>query len=83
MWLRDFLRKDLPRCRTMIYGYNSKLSSYGINTILDFGRELVEEIKKIRNKKEVTSHHSYEIKQEHSANRSYLASTSAHHFYCP
>jgi hypothetical protein len=55
MWLRDFLSKDLPRCRTMIYGYNSKLSSHGIDTILDYGRELMEEIKKIRNTKEVTS----------------------------
>ncbi|KAJ5565742.1 hypothetical protein N7535_007380 [Penicillium sp. DV-2018c] len=52
MWLRDFLSKDLPRCRTMIYGYNSKLSSHGVDTILDYGRELMEEIKKIRNTKE-------------------------------
>ncbi|KAF3002276.1 hypothetical protein E8E15_000969 [Penicillium rubens] len=53
MWLRDFLSKDLPRCRTMIYGYNSKLSSHGVDTILDYGRELMEEIKKIRNTKEL------------------------------
>src|SRR5882762_919747 len=55
MWLRDFLCKDLPRCRTMIYGYNSKLSSRGVDTILDYGRELMEELKKIRNTKEVVS----------------------------
>lgn len=53
MWLPDFLSKDLPQCRTMIYGYNSKLSSHGVDTILDHGRELMEEIKKIRNTKEV------------------------------
>jgi hypothetical protein len=53
MWLRDFLSKDLSQCRTMIYGYNSKLSSHGVDTILDYGRELMEEIKKIRNTKEV------------------------------
>ena len=53
MWLRDFLSKDLPSCRTMIYGYNSKLSSHGINTIMDYGRELLEELKKIRNTEEV------------------------------
>ncbi|CAI7656122.1 unnamed protein product [Penicillium palitans] len=53
MWLRDFLSKDLPQCRTMIYGYNSKLSSHGVDTILDYGRELMEEIKEIRNTKEV------------------------------
>ncbi|OCK73381.1 hypothetical protein K432DRAFT_410741 [Lepidopterella palustris CBS 459.81] len=48
MWLRDFLSKDLPCCRTMIYGYNSKLSSHGIDTIMDYGRELIEELKKVR-----------------------------------
>jgi hypothetical protein len=48
MWLRDFLSKDLPYCRTMIYGYNSKLSSHGIDTIMDYGRELIEELKKVR-----------------------------------
>jgi hypothetical protein len=37
----------------MIYGYNSKLSSHGVDTILDYGRELIEEIKNIRNTKEV------------------------------
>ncbi|EXA31288.1 hypothetical protein FOVG_17412 [Fusarium oxysporum f. sp. pisi HDV247] len=53
MWLRDFLSKDLPCCRTMIYGYNSKLSSHGIDTIMDYGRELMEELKKIRNTEEL------------------------------
>ncbi|RDW73410.1 hypothetical protein BP6252_07317 [Coleophoma cylindrospora] len=48
MWLRDFLSKDLPNCRTMIYGYNSKLSSHGVDTILDYGREFLEAIKGIR-----------------------------------
>lgn len=48
MWLRDFLSKDLPCCRTMIYGYNSKLSSHGIDTIMDYGRGLIEELKKVR-----------------------------------
>jgi len=53
MWLRDFLSKDLPCCRTMIYGYNSKLASHGVDTIMDYGRGLIEEIKKIRNTDEV------------------------------
>ncbi|OCK73870.1 hypothetical protein K432DRAFT_220962, partial [Lepidopterella palustris CBS 459.81] len=53
MWLRDFLSKDLPCCRTMIYGYNSKLSSHGIDTIMDYGRELIEELKKIRGVQEL------------------------------
>jgi hypothetical protein len=54
MWLRDFLSKDMPYCRTMIYGYNSKLSSHGIDTIMDYGRELIEELKKVRNSDEVS-----------------------------
>jgi hypothetical protein len=53
MWLRDFLSEDLPRCRTMVYGYNLKLSSRGVGTILEFGRGLMEELKQIRNTKEV------------------------------
>jgi hypothetical protein len=53
MWLRDFLQRDLPSCRTMIYGYNSKLSSHGIDTIMDYGREFLEKLKLIRNSKEV------------------------------
>jgi hypothetical protein len=57
MWLRDFFSKDLPRCRTMVYGYNSKLSSHGIDTILDYGREFMEEIKKVRCTKEVSIRH--------------------------
>ncbi|KAI1063203.1 hypothetical protein LB507_005556 [Fusarium sp. FIESC RH6] len=52
MWLRDFLSKDMPSCRTMIYGYNSKLSSHGISKIMDYGRELVEELKKVRSSEE-------------------------------
>ena len=55
MWLRDFLSKNLPCCRTMIYGYNSKLSSHGIDTIMDYGRGLIEELKKIRNTEGVSA----------------------------
>jgi hypothetical protein len=38
MWLRDFLSKDLLSCRTMIYSYNSKLPSHGIDTIMNYGQ---------------------------------------------
>lgn len=55
MWLRNFLAKDLPYCRTMIYGYNSKLSSHGIDTIMDYSRGLMEELKKVRNTEEAGS----------------------------
>ena len=53
MWLRDFLSKDLPNCRTMIYGYNSKLSSRGIDSVLDYSRGFMEAVKKIRRSTEV------------------------------
>ncbi len=35
--------------------YNSKLSSHGIDTIMDYGRELMEELKKVRNTEEVSA----------------------------
>lgn len=53
MWLRDFLSKDLPNCRTMIYGYNSNLSSHGVDTITDYGREFLERVKRVRHTQEV------------------------------
>ena len=59
MWLRDFLSKDLPCCRTMIYGYNSKLSTQGVDTIMDYGRELLEELKKVRNTEDVSAAKEY------------------------
>lgn len=55
MWLRHFLSQDLPYCRTMTYGYNSKLSARGIDTIMDYSRGLMEALKKIRNTEEVSS----------------------------
>lgn len=56
MWLRDFLSRDLPHCRTMIYGYNSKLLTRGVDTIMDYGRGLIEELKKVRNTEEVSTY---------------------------
>lgn len=54
MWLRDFLSKDLPNCRTMIYGYNSKLKSPGIHTIEAYSRSFLEELKKVRKTEDVS-----------------------------
>jgi hypothetical protein len=39
----------------MIYGYNAKLSTHGVDTILDYGRGLTEELKKVRNTDEVSA----------------------------
>lgn len=59
MWLRDFLSKDLPNCRTMIYGYNSKLQSAGIHTIEGYCRSFLEELKKVRKSEDVSRPLSY------------------------
>ncbi|PHH75320.1 hypothetical protein CDD80_2476 [Ophiocordyceps camponoti-rufipedis] len=61
MWLRDFLAKDLSSCRTMVYGYDSKLSTHGVGTILDYGRGLIEEIQKIRDTDETRQRPLYFI----------------------
>ena len=53
MWLRDFLSEDLPKCRVMIYGYNSKLSNPGLHTIADFGNGLQEELIRARRSEQV------------------------------
>ena len=55
MWLRDFLSEDLPKCRVMIYGYNSKLSNPGLHTIADFGRGLQEDLLRARRTDQVAS----------------------------
>ena len=55
MWLRDFLSEDLPKCRVMIYGYNSKLSNPGLHTIADFGRGLQGDLLRARRSDQVAS----------------------------
>lgn len=53
MWLRDFFAKDLPNCRTMTYGYDSKLCHRSVHTIWDYKIDLLEQIKKARTTQEV------------------------------
>jgi hypothetical protein len=48
MWLRHFLSESLPTCRTMIYGYNSKLGSTSIHTIQDYNRGLIQDLIRAR-----------------------------------
>ncbi|KAI5820655.1 hypothetical protein BZA77DRAFT_226720, partial [Pyronema omphalodes] len=48
MWLRDYLREDLPQVRTMTYGYNSNLQAHNVDTIMDYGLGFLEEIRKVR-----------------------------------
>lgn len=74
MWLRDFLCQDMPCCRTMIYGYNSKLSKHGVDTIIDYGRGLIGELKKIRNTEEVRAITEYSSRMVASGLRVYATS---------
>ncbi|KAA8900226.1 hypothetical protein FN846DRAFT_959301 [Sphaerosporella brunnea] len=48
MWLRDFFSKDLQSCRTMVYGYDTKLRHHNIHTLYDYKIDLLEQIKKAR-----------------------------------
>jgi hypothetical protein len=48
MWLCDLLSQDMPNCRTLIYGYQSKLSSWNMNQLSEYGREFFTEIGKVR-----------------------------------
>jgi hypothetical protein len=54
MWLRDFLGRDLPDCRTMIYGYHSKLQDTNVNQLKEYGRSFFAELEKIRDTPEVS-----------------------------
>lgn len=54
MWLQDFLKKDLPRCRTMIFGYDSRLDSPGAHEMQDYRDNLLTELKKARTSDQVS-----------------------------
>ena len=84
MCLRNFLLKDLPCCGTMIYGYNSKLSTQGVDTIMDYGRGLIEELKKVGDTEEVrsaTRHDSREV--DHVNGLTPLAKKATSLFFIP
>ena len=49
MWLRDFLRRDLPRCRVLTYGYDSSLEANGPRGILlDYSNNLAIKLQAMR-----------------------------------
>ncbi|KAK2788839.1 hypothetical protein FQN53_003026 [Emmonsiellopsis sp. PD_33] len=75
MWLRDFLSQDLPRCRTMIYGYNSKLATHGVDTIMDYGRMFLEEIKQVRDTAECIIQAAHTNGDDHPTISSLLRAT--------
>ncbi|KAK5656647.1 hypothetical protein OQA88_4627 [Cercophora sp. LCS_1] len=59
MWLRHWLSSSMPDCRTMTYGYNSKLSVRGIDTLEDYSRELLEGIKNLQERPLIFVAHSF------------------------
>lgn len=53
MWLKDFLSEDMPSCRTMIYGYQSKILTNHSSMLMDYGHEFFGELSKARSTDEV------------------------------
>ncbi|KAI0116315.1 hypothetical protein GGR51DRAFT_574646 [Nemania sp. FL0031] len=53
MWLRDFLARVLPDCRTMIYGYHSKLLASNMSRLKEYGRLFLAEVEKVRDTTEL------------------------------
>ncbi|KAI9720939.1 MAG: hypothetical protein M1828_005509 [Chrysothrix sp. TS-e1954] len=48
MWLRDFLKTDLPNCRTMIWGYDVKLNAPADHDLADYSTQFFSDLKRIR-----------------------------------
>jgi hypothetical protein len=49
MWLRDFLPNDIPKIRTLIFGYDAALkNSTSTSSIGDYARQLLLAIHSVR-----------------------------------
>ena len=49
VWLRDFLPKDLPNVRVLLYGYDTTLpGSLSKQSVEDLGRALLEQVNAFR-----------------------------------
>ncbi|ORX97677.1 hypothetical protein BCR34DRAFT_607182 [Clohesyomyces aquaticus] len=55
IWLRDFLPKDLPKCRVLTFGYNTKLSLDSNYRFDHFCDELLNALKRSRASDEASS----------------------------
>ena len=53
MWLRDFLAKDFPNCRTMIYGYNANLRGNSVHKLFDHQKDFLQALIQARQTEEV------------------------------
>jgi len=54
MWLKDFFNEDMPHCRVMTFGYNTKLASKRSSTFEDFCERFLEEILAVRSSPQVS-----------------------------
>jgi hypothetical protein len=55
VWLRDFLPKDVPNTRVLLYGYDTTLDkSDSKQSIVDLAKTLLELIKAFRNNTSVS-----------------------------
>jgi len=54
MWLSDFLQKDFPNCRTMIFGYRAKIQT-SMKPLHEYGNGLEAALLVSRSTKEVRS----------------------------
>ena len=55
MWLRDFLGNDVPKFRTMTYGYNARLFDGHVGgTLEEYAQQFLEDLKDVRSTVEVS-----------------------------
>jgi len=61
MWLRDYLKDDMPKCRVLTFGYNTKLTINNNYRFEDFCKELLSQLSIARSSDTVIMrlHHIY------------------------
>lgn len=64
MWLHDFLpnERDFKHFRILTYGYNTKLVGHDTvdDTLLDYGRDFIQQLENARESDEVTQQSTME-----------------------
>lgn len=53
MWLREFLSQDFKNCRTITFGYDSRLDTPGFGKTEDYALDLLNNMSNFRNSDEV------------------------------
>jgi len=65
MWLKDLLPKDVPGARIYTYSYDSAVAfSRNTETIRDYGRRLLENLRLIRSTKEASGFKQAKLRDE-------------------